>query len=279
MASLFTKVIPDDIHRLIFEYLVDENVKNTIFYALVSKSVFNIVRVVVLHQISTVKENPYLKDLYGDILLGQKNCVLATFIKYSYDDNFDFRRGLFEFLQVALFSSKSPEKLKFKSVEILRRFINDKEFITEIQKATGITVKNALFPIVYEYASNNLDKMDILALCSKYFDDPVKIIKFLVFTVPQNMEKYLIPYDEKESKRLVSIVKWSELKQKLFTYGASTYMTSLLYAAFLLLFGFNVRDFLLIYLGLNSIVYYFILDTMYNTDFLEHAAGLIDQLE
>ena len=252
MASL-TTTVPYEIHRYILEYLVDENTEQTIHYALVSNVFCNIVRDVVLSRISAAKTNPYLIELYGDILLWQENFVLASLIKYSYNQNDS--SAIFYFIRTALCSSESTEKLCAKSVQILKKFINDKKFVQKIQKATGITVKNALFPIVYEYGVSNLDKMDTLELCSKYFKNPSKIVFFLLYAVPRYMENYLIPFDENEKKRLIEIMRKGEFKLKASLFGVVTVLYALLYAGYISVHEFDLNHCLLLLLDVSILLF------------------------
>lgn len=257
MASLAT-VAPQDVLGHILEYAIDNNTSDYISYASVSIYFRDIVSIIIRSQIIASRKNPYLKDLYGDLLLGTKNSVLAAYIKYSYDQDRSFEHfglELIHVLQNVLFSTTATAGLKRKSEEILGRFVNHTNFAAAFEKMTGIVLRNALFPIVYELGTSKLDNMDALMISSKYFNHPPKIIKHLLHSVPQNMEQYLIPYDEKEKKRLLNIAKWGERLHDLFMYGAINFAISLFYFGYLSVHKFNLYAFVALYLVVNNLVY------------------------
>ena len=66
--------------------------------------------------------------------------------------------------------------------------------------------KHFLFPIIYEYAINNLIDNDVLILCLNYFGNPERIFRFLIYTVPLEKNQFLIPYNRDEGESLIKIV-------------------------------------------------------------------------
>lgn len=206
MTPALIDFIPDDILKYILDLLLDGNLNETSFYVLVSRRFLEIIRIAISNHITAIKTNPVLVILYGEALLQQKPSALIPFINYSseYEMNLEhFFKQFFYFLRVFSFSPSVPKKLRSESRLILKQYLRGTE---KIQSSTNLMDKHFWFPAVYEFALNNLDNVEILLLCSKYFGYPEKFVSFLFCTVPKNMKDFLIPYDQKEYERLLRVM-------------------------------------------------------------------------
>ena len=179
-------------------------------------------------------------------------------IRYSYNQknsSEQFGLELIHVLKEVLFSKTAAVDLRLKSEAILRRFITDKKFIAAYENITGIVLRNALFPIIYEFSASRIDDIGVLILSSKFFNHPPKIIHHLLYSVPGNMRGYLIPYDERENRRLLAVAKLSERWYNISIYGAINLVISMFYLGNLSVHRFNLQGFAVLYLVLNNLIY------------------------
>lgn len=215
-------VLPDDLIIHIMSYLFNGIVDETISYAFLSKKFLNSIKLLVnFHVFTLILQNPILDAFYTTKLaLKMKNNLilvplLACQLFLKEDDMANFHvKHFFLFLRVSLFSGTASEDLRSKSQEILNLYLNDKidEINVLFKPILDDKSKIQWFPIVYEYALNNLTNLKVLKLCSKYFNHTEEFIAFLVYYIPENMQNYLIPYDENERTRLFQVMLRNDMK-------------------------------------------------------------------